>query len=389
MQCLHCLQKPFLALWFRKYKGRRVNLNKSSLEPIEAWFQERQSDTTAFPNGSNNYFDKYWRIKEYLADKVYPHIGAGTSAEDGGIYTDHSIDHFNCVIRYAGKLLGIPDDYKAGGNLKVELTPYEVFIMLVSILMHDAGNIEGRQGHEKHPQKILETNFKTEIPDRFEAKPIADIAQAHGGKFRDASGKISKDTFSLLKQHATYGGKSYRSKLIASIVRFADEICEDRSRASAYHIMQDKLPEKSEIYHQYAAAITSVDVDIRSRRINIDFELSKSTATQKFGKDIGKDKPIRRFLIDEINERLEKMYCELLYCKPHMIEVAHINQIRASIVIYDITSDGCLGDSLESEVFELQEEGYPASGFSFKRSHPHWCGRALKQKITGAPKERK
>lgn len=365
-----------------------MNLDKNSLEPIEVWFEERQSDTKAFPNGANNYFDKYWRIKQYLADYIYKYIGAGTSAEDGGIYTDHSIDHFNCVIRYAGKLLGIPDDYSAGNSALIELSPYEVFIMLVSILMHDAGNIEGRRGHEKHPQKILEKHFKTEIPDKFEAKPIADIAQAHGGKAKDASGNISKDTFSLLRQDDSYSGKRYRPKLIAAIVRFADEICEDRSRASAYHIGENKLPEKSEVYHQYAASITSVDVDAQSKRINIKFELPKDVVTKTFGKDVGKDKPKRCFLIDEINERLEKMYCELLYCKQHIIEVMHINQIRATIVIYDVTSDGCLGDMLESKVFELKEVGYPSSGFSFKRSHPDWCGHALKKKITGALKER-
>lgn len=366
-----------------------MNLDKNSLEPIEVWFQERQLDTKAFPNGANNYFDKYWGIKQYLADKIYPYIGAGTSAEDSGIYTDHSIDHFNCVIRYAGKLLGIPDDYSAGDSVNIELNPYEVFIMLVSILMHDAGNIEGRRGHEKHPQKILEKHCKTAIPDKFEAKPIADIAQAHGGKAKDASGNMSKDTFSLLRNDDSYNGKRYRSKLIAAIVRFADEICEDRSRASSYHISEDKLPEKSEVYHQYAASITSVEVDAQSKRINIKFELPRDVVTKTFGKDVGKEKPKRCFLIDEINERLEKMYCELLYCKPHLIEVMHINQIRATVAIYDITSDGCLGDMLESEVFELKEEGYPTSGFSFKRSHPDWCGQALKRKITGVVKDRR
>lgn len=366
-----------------------MNLDINSLEPIESWFKEHQTETKAFPNGSNSYFNKYWRIKEYLAEHVYKHIGAGTSAEDGGIYTDHSIDHFNCVIRYAGKLLGIPDDYNSGDEVKLGLSPYEVFIMLVSILLHDAGNIEGRRGHEKHPQKILEKELKTEIPDRFEAKPIADIAQAHGGKFKDSNGQISKDTFSLLKSHDTYGGKSYRPKLIAAIVRFADEICEDRSRASKYHIDQNKLPKKSEVYHQYAASITSVDIDLRSKWVNVKFELTKSNVTQKFGKDVGLEKPKDCFLIDEINERLEKMYCELLYCKPHMIEVVHINQVRANVVIYNSTNDEYLGDVFESHVFELKEEGYPTSSFSFKKMHPDWCGRVVKKRIGESAKEKK
>ena len=73
---------------------------------------------------------------------IYPLIGAATSAEDQGIYTDHGPDHFDSVIRYAGKLLNLPVVIE--GNEKICISPYEVFILLVSILLHDAGNIYGR-----------------------------------------------------------------------------------------------------------------------------------------------------------------------------------------------------------------------------------------------------
>lgn len=366
-----------------------MNLDITSLEPIEVWFKKHQVDTNAFPHGSNCYFDKYWRIKQYLAEHVYSFISAGTSSEDGGIYTDHSIDHFNYVIRYAGKLLGLNDSYNGTQDIDVGLSPYEVFIMLVSILLHDAGNIEGRKGHEKHPQKILQDDLATEIPDRFEAKPIADIAQAHGGKIIDSSGIESKDTFSPLKSEDTYAGKSYRPKLIASIVRFSDEICEDRSRASRYHINKNILPVKSEVYHQYASAITSVDVDLKSKWISMKFELVKSNVMRKFGKDVGAENPARCFLVDEINERLEKMYCELLYCKSHMIEVVHINQIRANVSIYDVDEYDCLGEVLYSKTFELKEEGYPTSNFSFRRMHPDWSGLAIKKMVSQVAKDKK
>ena len=158
--------------------------------------------------------------------------------------------------------------------------------------------------------------------------------------------------------------------MIAALVRFADEICEDRTRADKFLMSHDKLPKKSEIYHSYANAISSVDVDLKSKLVSIKYELNKNDVLQKKGKDEKEE-----YLIDEIINRLEKMYCELLYCRAFMYEVVPINQIRATITIYDN------GEVLEDKGFELVEKGYPKRDFSFSQSYPEWSGEDVKNRI--------
>lgn len=341
---------------------------KFDLLPLEYWLKEKSKDQNSFPHCTSNQFERYQQIKGYCEREVYKWIGSGTSAEDQGIYTDHSIDHFNAVIKYAGKLVGV-EDYEVR---EISLRPYEVFVMLVSILLHDAGNIFGRKEHEKRPLQIFKGMGKALCPDEFEARPIAKIAEVHGGKALDEKGGETKDTIrnSNLDEETGYQSISFRPRLVASLVRFADEICEDRSRAARFLIENDALPPKSEVYHHYANSISSVDVDLDSKCINIKYELDKMDVIKKKGKDGD-----YIYLIDEINSRLEKMFCELCYCKAFMYEVVTIVKIRATIIIYD-------GDDEASrEVLELKEDGYPSNIFSVNDIYPEWCGEKVKDQF--------
>ena len=355
-----------------------MNIDKNYMEPLEVWLEAKQKEAQQFPNNRNDYFDLYWSIKQYCAQNIYPYIGAGTSAEDGGIYTDHSLDHFNNVIRYAGKLLDIriKKNSITLSDFELALAPYEVFILLTSILLHDAGNIEGRQKHEQKTHKIIK--LISQNLDSVERNLIAAIAKAHGGKTTDASGNESKDTIVRLKEKNTFLGIAFRPKLLAAIVRFADEICEDRSRAARYYLENGILPKKSEVFHQYAYSITSVDVDTESKSVSIKFEVLASNLIKKFGKDNGSNTPEEVYLIDEINHRLEKMYCEMQYCKSHMFEIVPINQLRAAVAIYE---DEDQYEPLREESFELKEAGYPVSTFSFRKVHPDWCGEKVERII--------
>ena len=344
-------------------------MSQEQLLPLELWLKKKSKNQNLFPSDSGNHFDRYQQIKQYLEKNVYPLIGAATSAEDGGIYTDHSIAHFNAVIRYAGKLLDLNASENDEENFKdIKLNPYEVFILLISILLHDAGNIYGRTGHEKKPLTIFKDMGRALCTDDFEAIFIAKIAEVHGGKTIDENGQETKDTIrnSKLKETDTYRSVEYRPQLIAALVRFADEICEDRTRAARFLLTHGQLPQKSEIYHYYADAISSVDVDLASKFVSIKYELKRQEVLNKKGKGEQQE-----YLIDEIINRLEKMYCELLYCRGFMYEVVPINQIRATITIY--------GEDIElEEGFILTEKGYPKDAFSFSASYPDWSGEKVK-----------
>ena len=343
--------------------------------PLERWFEIQSSNGEHFPNGNREYFERYKGIKKYLQKKIYPLIGAATSAEDQGIYTDHGPDHFDAVIRYAGKLLNLPVVIE--GNEEICILPYEVFVLLVSILLHDAGNIYGRKNHEKHPLKIFIGMGDYLCPDVFEAKIISQIATAHGGTVLLPNGNYSKDTIgsNALRDNDPVRSISVRQRLIAALVRFSDEICEDRDRAAKFMLQNQTLPEYSEVFHAYANSISSVEVDHEGKSINLLVELKKDDVIKQFGK--GSRENIQDvFLVDEIFSRLEKMYCELLYCRRFMHEYIKHDRIRATIRIYDTEMD-----LLKDVAVELKEEGYPSTKKSLLEDHPEWDGSTLKKEM--------
>ena len=355
-----------------------------NLLPLERWFQVQSSNGNCFPHGDIKYFDRYKGIKDYLAKEVYPFIGAATSAEDQGVYTDHGPKHFDAVIRYAGKLLGLP--VKTSGNDKICIEPYEAFVLLVSILLHDAGNIYGRSGHEKRPLNIYKDMGSSLCPDVFEAKIIAHIAAAHGGEVKLSDGSYSKDTISneSLYDNEPIHDIPVRQRFIAALVRFSDEICEDRSRAARFMLKEELLPKHSQVFHAYAHSISSVGVDHESKSISLKIELTKDHVTKQYGK--GSKSSIEEvFLIDEIFSRLEKMYRELLYCRRFMYEYIYLQYIRATIKIYDDDDEGEM-DLLKEETFELKEEGYPSITESLLANHPEWKGCMLKKEMDSREK---
>ena len=346
-----------------------------NLLPLERWFQVQSSNREYFPRGDIKYFDRYKGIKDYLAKEVYPSIGAATSAEDQGVYTDHGPDHFDAVIRYAGKLLNLPVGTE--GNDEICISPYEAFVLLVSILLHDAGNIYGRSEHEKQPLIIYRDIGSYFYRDDFEANIIAKIATAHGGKIKLADGRYSKDTIGneSLYDNELIHDIPVRQRFIAALVRFSDEICEDRSRAARFMLDKGLLPEHSEVFHAYAYSISSVSVDHKSKSIRLKIELKKDNVTKQYGKG-SKESIEKVFLIDEIFARLEKMYRELLYCRRFMYGFINLNHIIATIRIFNDKMD-----VLKEETFELKEEGYPSTTESLIASHPEWRGCTLKRKM--------
>lgn len=342
-----------------------------ALFPLEKYLKDHAAAVADFPNGNTGYFDRYISLKNWLRQNVWHLIGAATSAEDGGLYTDHSQDHFNQVIRFAGKLLGMEDQGSHTG-----VTPYEAYLILVAILLHDSGNVFGRAGHEKKAYQILRDAGSSVYTDNFEAKEMARLASVHGGKVLDATGGEDKDTIGAMQwpHNRSYLGVSYRPNLVAAIVRFADEICEDSSRAAMYLLENNAVVKASEVFHHYAASIRSVDVDLADKSIQLDYLVDIKQVENKVGK-IAEEV----YLIDEIFCRLEKMDCERRYCLRFMAEICQIHRVRASItIVRDEDMDEVKLDRLE---VLLQESGYPDRLKKLSEVHPTWLGDELKRRL--------
>lgn len=336
----------------------------AQLLPLEKSLKEiAKKAPHEFPNSPTDYFRRYCSVKEWLIDNVYKHIGSALSTE-GGIYTDHGMDHFNEVIRYAGLMIGADP---LSGNISKTIFPYEIYVLLMAILLHDAGNVFGRKEHEKNAYQLLCEMGPLAGNDNVEKKAIANVAQAHGGK--TATG--DRDTIGILEENPQHGPVKFRARVLAGILRFADEISEHRGRGARLLLDRNTLSKKSEVYHIYAEAITSVSVDIQGKTIYIIYDIPVEDVKRLWGKD--KD---QTYLTNEILLRLEKMYLEKLYCGRFMFPLFIVERIKATVNIR-----GDQMDILAEYPIILEESGYPTSNEKLTSRYPELEGIKIHQRF--------
>ncbi len=338
--------------------------------PLEKVFFRVALDKARFPQMSLDYVVQYQGFVNYLRADIYGHIDVGLAANSNapGYYTAHNAEHFDEVVRYAGELLGV-----ITGDESVSLEPYELYILLVAIRIHDIGNIKGRDDHEKQCFPMLRSFGAVAGSDTPEKKIIADIAQAHGGR----TGQGSKDTIGALDHKKALGKFFIRPRLIASIVRFADEICESRNRAANYLLAYGSVPTHSQLFHRYAAGISASVVSFKDRRITLAYRVTIEDISIAWGCAITGDKT-SSYLIDEILERLEKMDRERRYCNRFSRELYTIDAIRATIEIVD--EDHNTIHTIQ--VPELHDTGYPEDQEGrLKDQLRAYCGPEFPQKL--------
>ena len=261
-------------------------------------------DPVSLPTKISHIVDKYKNIKNAIRNNVTSHIeeGSATSKENGKYtLTQHNFKHFDRVISVATDLLKVS---------KFILTPYEQFMLLVAIEIHDIGNILGRTNHENSLEEvffdIVPRNQISILNDGVENKIFLDIAKSHSGKIDG-----NKDRINLLlpKPIIQHNHESLRVHILAALLRLADELSEDSERAKSYLLLKEKVDHSSEIYHVYAQAISSCIISAHQHKVNIIYNFTKDRAINKFNKD-GKEK----YLLDEIFERNIKTHLERIYC---------------------------------------------------------------------------
>ena len=261
----------------------------------------------------------------------------------------HGPDHLQRVDAKAYELIQA---------IGVDLSPYEVFFLAAGLTIHDAGLIFGRDNHESSISSIL-NKLGDNAGTRQERLTIERIASAHGGYVAGQPGNRATIDTLVIKQQVS--GRAIRGQLIAAIVRLADELAEDESRATAIEF--DSPEERrsklggSEIYHVYSSCLESCYVDREDKAIKLQFLLNLDDALSLFKKGGG-----QVYLIDEIYERTLKTFNELLYCNRFIYQAAEgvgltaLKEIRVSIEIYGSESGST---PLISLPFTLKENGYP------------------------------
>src|SRR6185437_14392388 len=157
-----------------------------------------------------------------------------------------------------------------------------------------------------------------------------------------------KDKIGRLQLEDHIFSQPIRPRFLAALLRLADELADDNTRASRFMIEERIVPESSLIYHMYASSLRSVKVDGDS--VSLKFSLTEEDVKRRFGKGPG-----RVFLIDEIYERTMKTHRERMYCMRFLRPDINIDRIAVSIDIY---SKGYT-ERLKSIEYKLEESGYP------------------------------
>jgi hypothetical protein len=256
----------------------------------------------------------------------------------------HGVGHVNKVIEKINAILVF---FKAEDRP----TPFEAFIILCAIQLHDIGNIFGRDEHEKNAEQIFMDVGKSIIQEGFLKRLILKIVQAHGGRINGDKDTIAK---SNLKIRSTILGKEVRECLLAALLRFGDELADDTSRADIQGLESGTISEESKIYHEYSRSLHTVKIshnDVNNTLyLQLEYFLDFTTMLNKYLKD-GEE----ILLIDEIFFRTRKIEQERRYCMRFFNQYLHLNEIKVRIEIasgYDL---------IESEIIEytLAETGYP------------------------------
>lgn len=298
---------------------------------------------TAYPEPAEDYYQRFAALDGYLNKKVHPFVNHSAAVQDPlhRLQTDHGSEHVATVIHRASQLCCRPH---------AVLSPYETYILLLGIHFHDIGNVFGRDGHEK---RIAEVMGHSEVlahlgADAIGRRLIIDIAMAHGG-YADVTGQ-DKDTIGKIQYGDPTPGNPVRVRLLAAALRFADELAEDRSRASRFLLDMNVVPTPDEAYHLYADRLARVTIDTEGHAIELHFDLDRSHVFDPVGKD---DDEV--LLYDYIRDRLLKLHCEHIYCNRFLQPFVSIDQIKVKLGVYTNNYH----TALASFAFKMEQAGYP------------------------------
>lgn len=253
---------------------------------------------------------------------------------------DHGPNHVQKVIERAFSILSC---------MSQQLSDFEVFILLCAIQIHDIGNVLGRQGHEKKLHKIFDDKSKNLIVDTAEKRIIKNIASAHGGKTFEGS----KDTISVLNVSEPIFGVNIKTRFLAAVLRFADELADDSTRANREAQDLGIIGVDSTIFHDYSKVLHTVKIKYDSENqdncIQLVYELDTEILSKQY-----KTRGENRYLLDEIYDRTLKMEQERRYCMKFMQPYIFINRINVTINVY-----GSDSQQLERITYQLEDTSYP------------------------------
>ena len=320
-----------------------------------------------FPDG-RDFVKLFAEIEEYLNTNVHPNTVLGAALHGDGLLTDHGVEHVQMVIRNAHFLL----QTKQVGTSIDKLNGCEMLVLLLAAHFHDVGNIFGREGHERKINEIIDQLGDRWTLDTPETSIIEAIAMAHGGHAGDDT--ADKDTLRLLERESYWVNIPLRPAVLASVLRFADEISDDNTRASRFFNSAGIIPEKSKIFHEYSLALSPITIN--GNVISFRYYIKVDKVHQKISTGNGQ----HRYLYDEILHRLRKCLCELEYCRKYADGLISTTTLNAELNIMPAHGR----KPIKTTKFSLSLKGYPSIDSTVIDTLEYQSGEDLNNAITEA-----
>ncbi|KQB99853.1 hypothetical protein AQF98_15160 [Pedobacter sp. Hv1] len=318
---------------------------KFSIVNIEEEFL-KITDKSVFPH-EKDYFCIYKTFKNAFDKDVHPEIKTKIlEIEKSGYYNDHGVDHIRMVIDRVSKIISCLNPSFNPGTDKFYISPYEIFILLMAIQLHDTGHLIGsRVEHAKKGKEILAKFDAGKALNTSEKMVIGNIARSHGGQ---------DDPIGKLQTSDTLSHERIRPQFLAACLRLGDELAEDLTRASNFLLEINQIEETSKIFHLYSASLDSLHLN--EKEIQLSFYVEDKYLTDKYPKQT-KSGIIEEYLITEIYKRTQKTFLEALYCGRFLPEICRFNKVRVKIHL--LTSSD--HDEIIAPIaYELKENGYPS-----------------------------
>ena len=298
------------------------------LTKLEKYLESRLIQDLGDETG-RSYYANYQQAKNYLSQDIFSEIKAIEPT-----LTDHSEKHIENVLDNVWYLLTYDEVNDAKKHEVVKkLSCYDLYILCLSVLFHDVGNINGREEHNKKVVSVYNTIRQSKSNFSSERALILKATKAHCGTTNSGS----RDTLKEIEKKDSLNGNPIQLLEITSILRLADELAEGPQRTSDYLLNNlDNLPkdneelkikfEKSKIYHKYSQ-ITDIFIDRGNERIVLKYHIDIASETQE---------SLRELLLYAY-ERILKSDLERKYTKFYS---KYLSPFKKTEITFNFTNNG-------------------------------------------------
>lgn len=308
-----------------------------------------------------HYFVTCQQMLDYLKNEQYPYI-----RDQNPWFNDHGINHTRAILNSISTMLSkyliavkeLRNETSEITYQKLYLSTEDIYVLISASMWHDVAMIEMRQGHGaflmKYAPKINEYTHNKDL-----TSCIMDVAISHSEK--------EKFHKCLPNMRITVNSKhsepiNIQAKLLAAILRFSDEISEDKGRATSdIDIIKKVLGKHNEIYWRHTQSINYSKYEFEERRVIIDYEIDEKYAFTQY--KITEDSTETKSLIEFIVNRIKKINDERVLCGPFFSCYCPVDSVCVNLRFFK-SSDQGFRESYIHEIQNISISSYPNSDSS-------------------------